>query len=97
MMDNIKRNAEQDAGQIITDTVIGRPVNFHGRDSEAANRQVEEILRKAATRAGFKNIEFQFEPVAAGLEYEASLTENKTILVVDIGGGTTDCSLIEMG
>lgn len=97
MMDNIKRNAEQDAEQIITDTVIGRPVNFHGRDSEVANRQAEEILHKAATRAGFKNIEFQFEPVAAGLEYEASLTENKTILVVDIGGGTTDCSLIEMG
>lgn len=97
MMDNIKRNAEQDAGQIISDTVIGRPVNFHGRDSAAANRQAEEILRKAATRAGFKNIEFQFEPVAAGLEYEASLTENKTVLVVDIGGGTTDCSLIEMG
>lgn len=97
MMDNIKRNAEHNAGQIINDTVIGRPVNFHGRDSAAANRQAEDILRKAATRAGFKNIEFQFEPVAAGLEYEASLTENKTVLVVDIGGGTTDCSLIEMG
>ncbi|UUM31913.1 molecular chaperone [Vibrio japonicus] len=97
MMDNIKRNAETDAQACITDTVIGRPVNFHGRDSEAANQQAENILLKAAKRAGFKNIEFQFEPVAAGLEYEATLTENKTVLVVDIGGGTTDCSLIEMG
>ncbi len=97
MMDNIKRNAESDAQEIIQDTVIGRPVNFHGRDSEAANQQAEAILLKAAKRAGFKNIEFQFEPVAAGLEYEATLTENKTVLVVDIGGGTTDCSLIEMG
>lgn len=97
MMDNIKRNAEADAQECITDTVIGRPVNFHGRDSEAANQQAENILLKAARRAGFKNIEFQFEPVAAGLEYEATLTDNKTVLVVDIGGGTTDCSLIEMG
>ncbi len=97
MMDNIKRNAEADAGEIITDTVIGRPVNFHGRDSEAANKQAEHILHQAAKRAGFKNIEFQFEPVAAGLEYEATLKEDKTVLVVDIGGGTTDCSLIEMG
>lgn len=97
MMDNIKRSAEADAQQAINDTVIGRPVNFHGRDSEAANRQAESILLKAATRAGFKHVEFQFEPVAAGLEYEASLNDNKTVLVVDIGGGTTDCSLIEMG
>ncbi len=97
MMDNIKRNAEAHTNQIITDTVIGRPVNFHGRDSEAANQQAESILLKAAKRAGFKNVEFQFEPVAAGLEYEATLSDNKTVLVVDIGGGTTDCSLIEMG
>ncbi|ELJ8856342.1 molecular chaperone, partial [Vibrio parahaemolyticus] len=55
------------------------------------------ILLRAAKRAGFKNIEFQFEPVAAGLEYEATLSEDKRILVVDIGGGTTDCSLIQMG
>ncbi len=96
-MANIKTNAEASAQQAITQTVIGRPVNFHGRDSEAANRQAQDILYRAATRAGFKDIEFQFEPVAAGLEYEATLTDNKTVLVVDIGGGTTDCSLIEMG
>ncbi len=97
MMANIKSQAENSAQQVITDAVIGRPVNFQGRGGEASNLQAETILRRAATRAGFRNIEFQFEPVAAGLEYEASLTEDKTVLVVDIGGGTTDCSLIKMG
>ncbi|MDF2153391.1 molecular chaperone [Vibrio sp. CAU 1672] len=97
MMANIKAQAEQDAQASISDAVIGRPINFHGRGGEVANRQAEGILLRAAQRAGFNNIEFQFEPVAAGLDYEATLDEDKTILVVDIGGGTTDCSLIEMG
>ncbi|ENJ7585667.1 molecular chaperone, partial [Providencia rettgeri] len=45
----------------------------------------------------FNHITFQFEPVAAGLEYESTLSKDQIILVVDIGGGTTDCSLIQMG
>lgn len=97
MMSNIKMQAEQSAQKTFTSTVIGRPVNFQGTGGEKANQQAEMILTQAAKRAGFKNIEFQFEPVAAGLEYESTLTENKTVLVVDIGGGTTDCSMIEMG
>ncbi|OEE80167.1 molecular chaperone [Vibrio genomosp. F6] len=97
MMANIKQKAEAQSEQEIRDTVIGRPINFHGRGGELANQQAEKILLQAAKRAGFNNIEFQFEPVAAGLEYESTLTEDKTVLVVDIGGGTTDCSLIDMG
>lgn len=97
MMANIRQNGEKNTQTAIESAVIGRPVNFHGRGGEVANRQAESILRRAAQRAGFKQIEFQFEPVAAGLEYEATLTQNQTVLVVDIGGGTTDCSLLEMG
>lgn len=97
MMANIKHTAEQQLQHTITDTVIGRPINFHGCGGELANQQAEAILIKAAKRAGFRHIEFQFEPVAAGLEYEAALAQDQTVLVVDIGGGTTDCSLIKMG
>ncbi|GAD80835.1 molecular chaperone [Vibrio ezurae] len=97
MMENIKSQAETSLGYSITDTVIGRPVNFLGRGGEKSNQQAQDILLRAATRAGFKNIEFQFEPVAAGLDYESTLTENKNVLIVDIGGGTTDCSMIQMG
>ncbi|NLS12017.1 molecular chaperone [Vibrio sp. SM6] len=97
MMANIKSRAEQHLQRDISETVIGRPVNFLGRGGERSNQQAEGILRRAATRAGFKSIEFQFEPVAAGLEYEATLTTAQNVLVVDIGGGTTDCSMIQMG
>jgi hypothetical chaperone protein len=97
MMQNIKQRAERSLGADITHTVIGRPVNFQGIDAEVSNRQALEILTTAGKRAGFKEIEFLYEPIAAGLDFEVAMTENKTVLVVDIGGGTTDCAMVRMG
>jgi len=97
MMQNIKQRAEKSLGADITHTVIGRPVNFQGIDAEESNRQALEILTTAGKRAGFKEIEFLYEPIAAGLDFEVAMTENKTVLVVDIGGGTTDCAMVRMG
>jgi len=97
MMSNIKTLAEATLGRTISQTVIGKPINFQGLKSEDSNQQAIAILTKAAKRVGFKDVEFQYEPVAAGLEYEASLTSESKVLVVDIGGGTTDCSLLLMG
>ncbi|MEI8634174.1 molecular chaperone [Vibrio sp. PP-XX7] len=97
MMANIKRQAEMSAQQQIRDVVVGRPINFQGRGHEQSNQQAVDILSNAAKRAGFAHIEFLFEPVAAGLEYEATLRNDQVVLVVDIGGGTTDCSLIQLG
>ena len=97
MMLNIKRKAEAHLGQTLTHTVIGRPVNFQGVDAEASNQQALEILTAAAKRVGYKEVEFLYEPIAAGLDFEAKLSDNKTVLVVDIGGGTTDCAMVRMG
>lgn len=97
MMCNIKQLAEQNQNKQIDHTVIGRPINFQGLKGEESNQQAITVLTNAAKRAGFKHIEFQYEPVAAGFEYEASLTKQTNVLVVDIGGGTTDCSMIQMG
>ncbi len=97
MMRHIRQQAETACGTAITQAMIGRPVNFQGTGGEDANRQAQGILQRAAERAGFKDIAFQFEPVAAGLDFETTLTEEKRVLVVDIGGGTTDCSLLLMG
>lgn len=97
MMLHIRHQAEQQAGEVIDQAVIGRPVNFQGLGGEEANRQAEGILDRAARRAGFNDVVFQFEPVAAGLDFEATLTREQRVLVVDIGGGTTDCSLLLMG
>jgi len=97
MMQNVKHRAEHTLGQSISHTVIGRPVNFQGLNSEKSNQQALSILTTSAKRAGFKSVEFLFEPIAAGLDFETKLSEDLTVLVVDIGGGTSDCAMVRMG
>ncbi|WP_320818923.1 molecular chaperone [Thalassolituus sp.] len=97
MMQTVKRRAETELGQELTHTVIGKPVNFQGMNAEKSNQQALDILRVAAQRSGFQQIEFLFEPIAAGLNFEQSLATNRTVLVVDVGGGTTDCAMVRMG
>ncbi|CAM4360353.1 molecular chaperone [Pluralibacter gergoviae] len=92
MMLHIRQQAGAQLPESITQAVIGRPINFQGLGGEEANAQAQGILERAAKRAGFQDVVFQFEPVAAGLDFEATLSEEKRVLVVDIGGGTTDCS-----
>lgn len=96
MMSNVKKLTEQALQKQVTKTVIGRPINFQGLHGEESNRQAISVLTNAAKRVGFKEVEFQYEPVAAGFEFEASLTKETRVLVVDIGGGTSDCSMLLM-
>ena len=97
MMLNVKTRAEQNLQKDITQVVIGRPVNFQGINAQESNQQAQAILAAAGKRIGFTDIEFLFEPLAAGFDFETRLSENKTVLVVDVGGGTTDCSMVLMG
>jgi hypothetical chaperone protein len=97
MMFNVKSRAEQHLQKNITQVVIGRPVNFQGINAQESNQQAQAILAAAGKRIGFTDIEFLFEPLAAGFDFETRLTENKRVLVVDVGGGTTDCSMVLMG
>ncbi len=97
MMRNIKLKAESHLETAITGAMIGRPIHFQGANSDMANVQAQGILERAAYRAGFAEVDFQYEPVAAGLEFESQLMEDKCVLVIDIGGGTTDCSVLQMG
>jgi hypothetical chaperone protein len=84
-------------GQSVDHVVIGRPVNFQGAGGEADNRRALAILTDAAKACGVQDVAFLFEPMAAALELEARQRTEATVLVVDIGGGTTDCSFIRIG
>ncbi|MDP7592803.1 MAG: molecular chaperone [Litorilituus sp.] len=97
MMSNVKVLAEAQLQKELNQTVIGRPINFQGLHGEESNKQAMTLLTNAAKRVGFKDIEFQYEPVAAGFEFESKLNKETRVLVVDIGGGTSDCSMLLMG
>lgn len=97
MMLHIRQQAQSQLPESIDQAVIGRPINFQGLGGDDANAQAQGILERAAKRAGFRDVVFQYEPVAAGLDFEATLDKEQRVLVVDIGGGTTDCSVLLMG
>ncbi len=75
--------------------VMGRPAYFVDDDAQADAR-AQAQLHEAARKAGFTHIEFQLEPIAAALDYEQSVTKEELALVIDIGGGTSDFSLVRV-
>jgi hypothetical chaperone protein len=75
--------------------VLGRPAFFVDDDPEADMR-AQRQLESAAASAGFTEIAFQFEPIAAALHYERSVTREEIALVADIGGGTSDFSVVRV-
>lgn len=78
-----------------TRVVLGRPA-FFVDDDQAADAAAERQLEAAARAAGFERIAFQFEPIAAALDYEQSVTTEEIALVADIGGGTSDFSVVRV-
>lgn len=94
-MSELKRRAEAAAQQGFTHAVLGRPVHFVDDDAQADNK-AEQSLRDIAQAIGFREVAFQFEPIAAALDYESRLDSEELVLVVDIGGGTADFSVIRL-
>ena len=91
----LKRRAEQSAGQAFNRAVLGRPV-FFVDDNPEADELAEKTLQNIAHAVGFKEVAFQFEPIAAAFDYESQIASEELVLVVDIGGGTSDFSLVRL-
>jgi hypothetical chaperone protein len=92
----LKALAEAEAGHAISRVVLGRPV-FFVDDEPARDAQAQAALEAAARQAGFAELQFQYEPIAAALDYEQSVDSERLVLVADIGGGTSDFSLVRVG
>ncbi|MEP9372303.1 Hsp70 family protein [Mesorhizobium sp. KR1-2] len=92
---NLKNQLDAEVGADIESVVLGRPVHFVDED-EAADRDAQNQLEAAARAQGFKHIAFQFEPIAAALDYEQSVTREELALIIDIGGGTSDFSIVRV-
>ena len=91
----LKQQAEMVSKTQIRQVVLGRPVIFHV-DPEK-DRLAQSTLEAIAHEQGFTEIAFQYEPLAAGFAYESTLTEQQLVLVIDMGGGTSDFSIIQLG
>lgn len=91
-----RQSAEQQLNKTVDTAVIGRPVKFHGTRGEEGNNQAIDIMTEAAKAAGFAHVEFLEEPIAAAYKIEPNLAKPTNVLVVDIGGGTTDICCIKL-
>ena len=92
----LKRRAEQSAGRDFSRAVLGRPV-FFVDDDPVADQRAQDTLEDIARQAGLRDIAFQYEPIAAAFDYESQISREELVLVVDIGGGTSDFTLIRVG
>jgi len=92
----LKQLAEAEAGAPIGRVVLGRPVFFVDDDAERDAR-AQAALETAAHAVGFAEVHFQYEPIAAALDHESHVSHEELVLVADIGGGTSDFSLVRVG
>jgi len=91
----LKHRAEHAAGRKFESVVMGRPVHFID-DDKAADQLAEDTLAGIARSVGFRNIAFQYEPIAAAFDYESQIDREELVLIADIGGGTSDFSLVRL-
>ncbi|MCM5552987.1 Hsp70 family protein [Pleomorphomonas sp. NRK KF1] len=92
----VKRRGEAAADAPLTHLVHGRPVHFVDGNPEA-DRLAEATLLSIARDLGFEEVSFQYEPIAASLDYEQQLSGEELALIADIGGGTSDFSIVRLG
>lgn len=92
----LAQQARSALGGLPERVLLGRPVHFVD-DNPARDQQAQAALYQAARDAGFGEVSFQLEPIAAALDYEQRITQETLVLVVDIGGGTSDFTVVRLG
>ncbi|HEX4309902.1 MAG TPA: Hsp70 family protein [Acidobacteriaceae bacterium] len=97
MLSDLRKHAEKQFGRPIRRAVVGRPVRFVGAETTDDDDFAVERLREAFQIAGFEEVDFELEPVAAAYAYEFTLDHEELIVIGDFGGGTSDFSLLRVG
>lgn len=92
---HLKKKADAFLQDNVKKVVLGRPVIFDEKIEK--DQLAQERLLKAAKLAGFEEIHFQMEPIAAAFTYERFIGKEETVLVADLGGGTSDFTLMKLG
>jgi hypothetical chaperone protein len=92
----IVARAHAQTGATADRVVLGRPVHFVD-DDPTRDALAQDMLLQAAHTAGLRNVSFQLEPLAAAFDYEQRLDRETLVLVADIGGGTSDFTVVRLG
>lgn len=92
---HLKAVAEKNVGREISEVVFGRPVWFVDDDAKL-DQLAQSQLASIAQSCGFKQVHFQYEPIAAALDYESRVANEEIALIADIGGGTSDFSVVRV-
>ncbi len=93
---HLKACAQAHTGQTLRQVMLGRPV-FFVDDDPVRDAQAQAALEAAARQVGFDDVHFQYEPIAAAFDYEQTVRDEQIVLVADIGGGTSDFSVVRVG
>ena len=91
----MKQKIDASANENVESVVMGRPVHFRDNDP-AADDKAQQELKRIAHKAGFKNVCFQYEPIATAFAHEQKIKSEKLACVIDIGGGTSDFTVIRL-
>jgi len=92
---NLKERAESILNENVASVTLGRPVHFF--DDPVLDKKSEDTLRNAALGAGFRQVNLEYEPIAAALFYGTTLSEPQNVLIFDFGGGTLDITIMRLG
>ncbi|MCS5708654.1 Hsp70 family protein [Candidatus Berkiella cookevillensis] len=91
----IKETAERQLNTELSQVVLGRPVRYHDTN-DARDKLAQDTMELIMKEQGFKEVVFQFEPIAAALDYESSIRNEQLALIIDLGGGTSDFTIIRL-
>jgi hypothetical chaperone protein len=97
MLGDLRLHAERHFGVPVREALVGRPVRFVGAENDEDEDYALGRLRHAFELAGYEQVEFEMEPVAAAYAYESTLDHDELIMIGDFGGGTSDFSLLHVG
>lgn len=93
-MGEMRKRANKFTNENVEKIVLGRPALYSLNKEE--DQLAQDRMQKACEIAGFKEVVFCPEPIAAGLDYNENSKGEKIVLIADFGGGTSDFTLMKI-
>lgn len=90
----MKTRADKFTGLDVKNVIMGRPAKYSLNPEY--DQLAEDRMKRACELAGFSEVHFCPEPLAAGLDFDKENSKKKIVLIADFGGGTSDFTLMQL-